>query len=161
MPDGDKLVKEYDFIIMTRPNYEIEKEYLPDKYSIINTNIDGSSTNIRSRISNFCKKITKGVQEYNKNRKKYLAINGLTTYSVITYIIENKLYMDEGCHKCIMAFAEEKKLLEPRRARSNAYELPKIELPKEAKYPKSDTVDFPKMEKQKETKSNKNIKLNN
>ena len=43
-PHGDKLVKEYNFIIMTRPNYIIEKEYLPDSYRILNTEICNQSS---------------------------------------------------------------------------------------------------------------------
>ena len=108
-PHGDKLVKEYKFIIMTRPNYIIEDEQLPDTYRILYSVIDGSSTKIRDRISNYCRKLESSdglIQCSDVKRKKYLGINGLTTHSVIEYIIKNKLYMDEESHKRVIGSAE-------------------------------------------------------
>jgi len=130
---------------MTRPNYIIEKEYLPDSYKIINTHIDGSSTNIRERISNFCLKLTAGIEQFNDKRKKYLAINGLTTLSVIDYIIKNQLYMDEECYRRIICHAEkEKELLEVTKAKSsNNLDIH----PKFLKIKKEDSVDSAKDDK--------------
>ncbi len=89
-PFGDKLVEEYDFIVMNRPGYVVEGHLLPRKSRFINTNIEGSSTLIRQRIKEYRKKMnTTGT------KKKYFGINGLTTVSVIDYIIRNNLYSEE------------------------------------------------------------------
>ena len=51
-------------------------------FAIFETNFEGSSTVIRNRIFNYLE----------NTNKINLGINGLTTNSVIKYIIENKLY---------------------------------------------------------------------
>jgi len=85
-PFGERLVEEYDFIVMNRPGYIVCEELLPTKSSFINTNFEGSSTIIRQRI-----KENKG----KNGKKKYFGINGLTTVSVIDYINKNDLYNEE------------------------------------------------------------------
>jgi len=90
-PDGPKLLQEFEFIIMTRPNYIIDTSYLPQKHRIINTNIDGSSTEIRKRIKkNYDKKHNTGL--INNRKKKNFGINALTSMSVIEYIKQHNLY---------------------------------------------------------------------
>ena len=84
---GEKLVEEIEFIIISREDYPIVLD-LPDvlypkKYEILNTIISGSSTKIRNRIHSRIE------------TKLNLAINGLTTNRVIKYIQENKLYSIE------------------------------------------------------------------
>lgn len=84
---GEKLVEEFEFIIISREDYPIVLDrpdvLYPKKYETLNTIISGSSTKIRNRI-------------YSRIETKLnLAINGLTTNRVIKYIQENKLYSIE------------------------------------------------------------------
>ena len=91
-PYGDKLVEEFDFIVMNRPGYTVEEDLYPPKSRFINTNFEGSSTTIRQRIKEFRSNTINGISN---GRKKYFGINGLTTVSVIDYINKNDLYNEE------------------------------------------------------------------
>lgn len=78
-----ELISNFPFIVMTRPGYQFDDSIFKGKeYIKINSHLDGSSTEIRSRINNL---------KY-KDKKIFLGISGLTTKSVITYIIDNELY---------------------------------------------------------------------
>jgi nicotinate-nucleotide adenylyltransferase len=80
--EGEYMAENQEFIIMSRVGYCPEEKFYPKKYRIVDTNLDGSSTKIRNRI-----------REQIENRNKInLGINGLTTVSVINYILRNKLY---------------------------------------------------------------------
>lgn len=76
--DGDKLIRENEFIVICRD--QIEKDYLPKNSNVLECNIYGSSTAIRNRIEN------------NTNNDKFY-IEGLTSLSIIEYILKNKLYV--------------------------------------------------------------------
>jgi len=79
---GNELCEEVEFIICKRINYTPLKENFPKRYRILEEFIDASSTKIRNRID-----------EHLKIKKKLdLGISGLTTKSVIKYIVENHLY---------------------------------------------------------------------
>ena len=79
---GMDIINEYELIIMHRPGYEIKNLNLLKKYHILESTLDNSSTKIRNRIE----------EVINKKHKVYLGISGLTSRSVIQYIIENELY---------------------------------------------------------------------
>jgi len=54
---GEELVNEMNFIIFIRIGYKLEPEVLPKNYIIVNTTfVASSSTEIRNRVKNFCKK---------------------------------------------------------------------------------------------------------
>ena len=80
----DKLVEEFEFIIVSREDYplvlDLPEVVYPKKYEVLETIISGSSTKVRNRIHSRIE------------NKLNLAINGLTTNRVIKYIKENKLY---------------------------------------------------------------------
>ena len=80
----DKLVEEFEFIIVSREDYplvlDLPEVVYPKKYEVLETIISGSSTKVRNRIHSRIE------------NKLNLAINGLTTNRVIKYIQENKLY---------------------------------------------------------------------
>ena len=80
----DKLVEEFEFIIVSREDYPLvlglPEVVYPKKYEVLETIINGSSTKVRNRIHSRIE------------NKLNLAINGLTTNRVIKYIQENKLY---------------------------------------------------------------------
>ena len=80
----DKLVEEFEFIIVSREDYplvlDLPEVVYPKKYEVLETIINGSSTKVRNRIHSRIE------------NKLNLAINGLTTNRVIKYIQENKLY---------------------------------------------------------------------
>jgi nicotinate-nucleotide adenylyltransferase len=81
--NGNKLDDEVEFIIVNRTGYElVDKNQLPKHCHILTTFFDGSSTQIRKRIYG----------QLEKSSRLNLAINGLTTNSVIQYIIDNGLY---------------------------------------------------------------------
>jgi nicotinic acid mononucleotide adenylyltransferase len=80
--EGEKLNLEEEFIIIKRPGYEPEAKFYPKNYRLVDAVIDGSSTKVRNRIK----------EQIESRNKINLAINGLTTVSVIHYILENKLY---------------------------------------------------------------------
>jgi nicotinate-nucleotide adenylyltransferase len=80
--NGEELAENQDFIILKRQGYEPDKELFPKTYRVVDTIIEGSSTKVRDRIKD---------QIEHKN-KINLGINGLTTASVIKYIIDNALY---------------------------------------------------------------------
>jgi nicotinate (nicotinamide) nucleotide adenylyltransferase len=79
---GERLAEEINFIILNRPEYEPEEKYFPKNYRFLEISIDVSSTKIRNRIAS----------QIEKTNKLNLGISGLTTTSVINYIIENELY---------------------------------------------------------------------
>ena len=80
--ESEKLVNEFKFIIIKRDNYPLNQnvKLLPKNYQVLESINTGSSTDIRGRIKNF------------KGKKACLGIGGLTTFRVIKYIEENKLY---------------------------------------------------------------------
>lgn len=84
--ESDKLVEEFEFIIIPRDGYPIKMDanplgIYPKKYKVLRSiNSSGSSTAIRDRIHSRIES------------KLNLAINGLTTARVINYIQENNLY---------------------------------------------------------------------
>lgn len=78
--NAEKLIDEFEFIVISRPNYQADPNLFPKSYRKMNTIIDGSSTKVRNRI-----------KEHLEN-KLNLAINGLTTTSVIKYIKEHDIY---------------------------------------------------------------------
>jgi nicotinic acid mononucleotide adenylyltransferase len=80
--NGDKLDEEVSFIVVNRYGYELNDKVLPKNSKVLLANFDGSSTMIRKRICS----------QNEKNSRLNLAINGLTTNSVIRYITENGLY---------------------------------------------------------------------
>jgi nicotinic acid mononucleotide adenylyltransferase len=80
--NGDRLVNEVEFIIITRPEYNPDETCYPKNCQKLKIEIEGSSTKIRNRIRE---------QIENKN-KINLGITGLTTTSVIKYIIKEGLY---------------------------------------------------------------------
>jgi len=54
--NGDKLVREVNFIIFVRFGYKITPETLPQNYILINTSfVASSSTEIRNRVKNYYK----------------------------------------------------------------------------------------------------------
>ncbi len=77
----EELISKYEFIILKRPEFFPDEKLFPPRNRILNTVIDGSSTKIRNRIT-----------KKHSEKKLNLGINGLTTNSVIQYILENKLY---------------------------------------------------------------------
>lgn len=82
--EGEKLINEYRFILISRENYllsDLTDVTFPKNYEVLKKIISGSSTQIRNRIQN-------PIEE-----KLHLAINGLTTPIVIKYIEDNKLYL--------------------------------------------------------------------
>jgi nicotinic acid mononucleotide adenylyltransferase len=79
---GEQLAKNEEFIILKRFGYNPDVKFYPDHYRIVETYIEGSSTNVRNRIK----------EQIETRNKVNLGINGLTTTSVIKYIVENKLY---------------------------------------------------------------------
>merc|ERR1712032_234098 len=82
--NGEKLKEEFNFIICNRLNYiPIESNY-PKNFRVLEEFIDASSTRIRDRINENLFS--------NCNNKLNLGINGLTTQSVINYIIKHELY---------------------------------------------------------------------
>jgi nicotinate (nicotinamide) nucleotide adenylyltransferase len=82
--NGEKLLEEFEFIICKRLKYDLDKQFYPKNYKILQSYIDASSSKIRNRISNHIK----------EGKKLDLGICGLTTKSVIDYIIENNLYRE-------------------------------------------------------------------
>jgi nicotinate (nicotinamide) nucleotide adenylyltransferase len=80
--ESEKLVNEYKFIIIKRDNYPLNQnvKLFPKNYNVLESINTGSSTDIRGRIKKF------------KGKKACLGIGGLTTYRVIKYIEDNKLY---------------------------------------------------------------------
>jgi len=84
---GEDLNKSTEFIILKRIGYNPPIENYPDKYRILDTNIEGSSTSIRNRIR----------EQIETRNKINLGINGLTTTSVIQYIKEHGLYLTKSC----------------------------------------------------------------
>ena len=80
--ESEKLASEFKFIIIKRDNYPLNQnvKLLPKNYQVLESINTGSSTDIRGRIKNF------------KGKKACLGIGGLTTFRVIKYIEENKLY---------------------------------------------------------------------
>eukprot|EP00331_Platyophrya_macrostoma_P032489 CAMPEP_0176457012 /NCGR_PEP_ID=MMETSP0127-20121128/31654_1 /TAXON_ID=938130 /ORGANISM="Platyophrya macrostoma, Strain WH" /LENGTH=252 /DNA_ID=CAMNT_0017847129 /DNA_START=185 /DNA_END=943 /DNA_ORIENTATION=- len=55
--NGEELVNEMNFIIFIRIGYVVAPEVLPKNYIIVNTTfVASSSTEIRNRVKNFCKK---------------------------------------------------------------------------------------------------------
>jgi len=80
--NGEKLKEEFDFIICKRLNYTPNELKYPKNYRILEEFVDASSTRIRDRIN---------ANLFN-SQKLNLGINGLTTQSVISYIIKNQLY---------------------------------------------------------------------
>ncbi len=80
--ESEKLVNEFKFIIIKRDNYPLNQnvKLLPKNYQVLESINTGSSTDIRGRIKKF------------KGKKACLGIGGLTTYRVIKYIEDNKLY---------------------------------------------------------------------
>ena len=83
--NGDKLAEEINFIILDRPGYQAEMNIYPKKYQKLDIALEASSTKIRNRIAEHIENIN----------KLNLGINGLTTNSVINYIIDNGLYATE------------------------------------------------------------------
>jgi nicotinic acid mononucleotide adenylyltransferase len=81
---GNQLKEEYKFIICQRVNYQPEESNYPKNYRVLEGYLDASSTRIRDRINENLEK--------NNSVKLNLGINGLTTQSVISYIIKNQLY---------------------------------------------------------------------
>jgi nicotinic acid mononucleotide adenylyltransferase len=79
---GEKLLEEFEFIICKRINYMPNEIIYPKKYKILEEFVDVSSTGIRDRIND----------NLLLNKKLNLGINGLTTQSVIKYIVKNNLY---------------------------------------------------------------------
>jgi nicotinate-nucleotide adenylyltransferase len=79
----DELLSNFEMIILNRPQYEVNKDLLPEKHRLLPTNIDASSTNIRNRIKN---------NRASESPKVNLGISGLTANSVIKYIKDNNLY---------------------------------------------------------------------
>lgn len=54
---GEDLVQEMKFVIFIRIGYKIPPEVLPKNYIVVNTTfVASSSTEIRNRVKNFCKK---------------------------------------------------------------------------------------------------------
>lgn len=76
--DYEELLKNYSFIIITRPNYKLNLYYLnkyQTKYKILELDINVSSTEIRNDLKKLKDKLPNGV---------------------FSYIIKNKLYQSEG-----------------------------------------------------------------
>ena len=80
--DGENLAQNQEFIIMNRNGFDPEEKFYPRKFRKVHTNLDGSSTKIRNRIR----------EQIENQNKINLGVNGLTTASVIDYIIQNRLY---------------------------------------------------------------------
>lgn len=79
---GEKLAENKDFIILKRAGYNPDKKYYPKKYRTVETLIEGSSTKVRDRIK----------EQIESRNKINLGMTGLTTDSVIQYILDNHLY---------------------------------------------------------------------
>lgn len=79
---GKELFEENNIIICKRLNYTPKLENYPKNYRVLEEFVDASSTRIRDRIN----------MNLSSNKKLNLGINGLTTQSVINYIIKNELY---------------------------------------------------------------------
>ena len=84
--EGLRIINEFELIVLKRPGYDLSGVSYIDKCKILETNFDGSSTQIRNRIDDVIK--TKS--------KIHLGIAGLTTRSVLKYIYENSLYLVES-----------------------------------------------------------------
>lgn len=81
---GDYLLKEVNFIIIQRPEYNPDLSMYPINYRKLDTVVSGSSTKVRNRIR----------EQIEGMKKICLGISGLTTTSVIKYITEHKLYQN-------------------------------------------------------------------
>lgn len=82
--EGEKLINEYQFILILREKYllsDLPNATFPKQYKVLETIVSGSSTNIRNRIQS------------QRDKKLHFAINGLTTAKVIQYIEDNYLYL--------------------------------------------------------------------
>lgn len=82
--NGLQLKNECKFIILERPGISIHPSNFPENYRKIPISIDLGDKIIRDRII-----------KYNNTKKKNFAINGLTSKSVIKYIKENNLYLQQ------------------------------------------------------------------
>merc|ERR1712032_1099099 len=81
---GENLLEEYEFIICKRLKYDIDSQFYPKNYRILPGFVDASSTKVKNRISNHIQ----------KGKKLDLGICGLTTKTVIDYILEKNLYKE-------------------------------------------------------------------
>lgn len=81
---GDQLLKEVNFIVIQRPEYNPDVSLYPRNYRKLDAIVDVSSTKVRNRIR----------EQIESRNKIFLGISGLTTTSVIKYIIEHKLYQE-------------------------------------------------------------------
>jgi len=80
--NSEQLKNEVNFLILQRPEYNPDSSNFPKNYRVLKTHTDGSSTKIRNRIQ----------QQIETQNKINLGISGLTTISVINYIMQNHLY---------------------------------------------------------------------
>ena len=85
---GEQLAEEQEFIILKREGYDPDPKLYPKKYKKLDMIIEGSSTRVRDRIK----------EQLEKQKKLNLGINGLTTNSVIKYIVANELYNSSAQH---------------------------------------------------------------
>ena len=93
--EGDKLLSEFKFIVIARPNYSYEDlDAIFKSYFIVNVTFGGSSTEIRKKL----KEIT-GKQDVCTKKKYLFSIMGLTSKSVIEYILKNNLYDVISCNE--------------------------------------------------------------
>ena len=79
---GEQLAEEQEFIILNREGYNPDLKLYPKKYKKLNMIIEGSSSRVRDRMK----------EQIEKQKKLNLGINGLTTNSVIKYIVDKGLY---------------------------------------------------------------------
>jgi len=80
--NGDWLAENQEFIILRRMKIRPDLSLYPKHYRNVDTIIEASSTKVRNRIR----------EHLVSGHKINFAVNGLTSYSVIKYILENKLY---------------------------------------------------------------------
>jgi len=76
--NSQKLLEEFEFIICNRVHYNPSLNDYPKNYRILEALIDASSTRIRNRIH----------RNLNQRKKLNLGINGMTTQSVINFIVK-------------------------------------------------------------------------
>lgn len=79
--NGLQLQDECKFIILERPNISYELSKVPKNLRRLPISIDLGDGKLKERIQS-------------KNKKQNFGLNGLTSKSVIKYIIDNALYLE-------------------------------------------------------------------
>ena len=86
--EGQKLLEEFKFIIIARPNYNYDDlDAIFKNYFVLTVLIGGSSTVIRKKIKQLLEN-----QEKVTEKQITFSLSGLTTKNVVSYMMKNNLY---------------------------------------------------------------------